>query len=86
MNSPAGGTRVSGSDSWRVGVSARSQTTLGVGAFQHRPPFLERQHMDRYIATSAAGEHVIRTNDKTTADHYAALMRGQVIDTEGEFA
>lgn len=39
---------------------------------------------ERYVATSASGERVIRTNDKASADHYAALMRGRVIDTESE--
>lgn len=37
---------------------------------------------ERYIVTSAAGEHVIRTNDATTAAGYAARLRGEVIDRQ----
>ncbi|MEE2814713.1 MAG: hypothetical protein VYC96_03490 [Actinomycetota bacterium] len=36
---------------------------------------------DRYIATSASGEHVIRTANPSTAAGYARKLRGRVIDT-----
>lgn len=36
---------------------------------------------ERYIATSASGEHVIRTANPSTAAGYAAKLRGRVIDT-----
>lgn len=36
---------------------------------------------ERYIATSASGEHVVRTDSPSTAAGYAAKLRGRVIDT-----
>lgn len=41
---------------------------------------------ERYIATSASGAHVVRTNSKAEADGYAVKLRGCVIDTESEAA
>lgn len=41
---------------------------------------------ERYIATSAAGEHVVRTNSKAEADAYAVKLRGCVIDAESAAA
>ncbi|WP_417510634.1 hypothetical protein [Microbacterium sp.] len=35
---------------------------------------------ERYVATSAAGEHVVRTNDKPTAERYASVLNGEVLD------
>lgn len=36
---------------------------------------------ERYIATSAAGEQIVRTNNASTAAAYASKLRGKVIDT-----
>jgi mevalonate kinase len=41
---------------------------------------------DRYIATTAAGEHAVRTNDPAVAARYADRLRGTVIDTHQEQA
>lgn len=39
---------------------------------------------ERFVATSARGERVIRTNDKEMAEAYAARLGGVVIDREEE--
>jgi hypothetical protein len=36
---------------------------------------------ERYMATSASGERVVRTDSPSTAAGYAAKLRGRVIDT-----
>lgn len=42
-----------------------------------------RGHMnERYVATSAAGEPVVRTNSKAAAEAYAARLGGVVVDRE----
>lgn len=37
---------------------------------------------ERYIATSAAGEHVIRTDSAEDAARYAEKLGGEVIDRQ----
>ncbi len=37
---------------------------------------------ERYIATSAAGEHVIRTDSEVDAARYADKLGGEVIDRQ----
>jgi hypothetical protein len=39
---------------------------------------------DRYIATAASGEHVVKTSSADSAARYAALMNGRVIDADEE--
>lgn len=35
---------------------------------------------ERFIVTSAAGEHVVRTNELSTARRYAHVLRGEILD------
>lgn len=39
-------------------------------------------HAERYIATSARGEHVVRTNSYSEALAFAARLNGLVIDLD----
>lgn len=41
---------------------------------------------ERYLATSPAGDPIIRTNDPATAAFYARVLEGHVIDREEEAA
>lgn len=40
--------------------------------------------MERYVATSARGEQVVRTNNLEEAQEWAYRLRGQVIDLQSQ--